>query len=287
MHKMKLGVAGLLPEWQKIDMAAAQKVRAAGFQGASIFFQRPLEADPKEVSRLKQALDAAGLEAAQANGWYECLVNPDDDLRAAGVKGLQALVRLGRQLSTPTVYVRPGSLNPRGHWWPHPANHTPAVFDRLISSLKLVAAVAQAEGMLLAIEGHVLSPLDSALQVRHLLDAVASPALKFNLDAVNFIGTVHNVHNPTPFLAELLDLLGPDIAAAHIKDCALEDELVLHIKEVVVGTGVIDHAWLLGKLQALNPQMYCIIEHLPDELVPQARAGLLSAAAKINLTLEY
>jgi sugar phosphate isomerase/epimerase len=284
---MKLGVAGLLPEWQKIDIAAAQKVRAAGFKGASIFFQRPLEAGMKEISRLKQALDAAGLETAQANGWYECLVNPDDDLRAASVKGLQALVGLGQQLGAPTVYVRPGSLNPGGHWWPHPANHTPAVFDRLVGSLKLVSATAQTAGMVLAIEGHVLSPLDSAMQVRHLLDAVASPALKFNLDAVNFIGSVRDVHNPTPFINELLNLLGQDIVAAHIKDCALEDELVLHIKEVVVGTGVIDHTWLLGKLQAINPQMYCIIEHLPDELVPQARSGLLAAAAKINLSLEY
>jgi L-ribulose-5-phosphate 3-epimerase UlaE len=107
--------------------------------------------------------------------------------------------------------------------------------------LKLVSATAQTAGMILSIEGHVLSPLDSAMQVRHLLDAVASPALKFNLDAVNFIGSVRDVHNPTPFINELLNLLGQDIVAAHIKDCALEDELVLHIKEVVVGTGVIDH----------------------------------------------
>ena len=284
---MKLGVAGLLPEWRKIDLAAAQKVRAAGFKGASIFFQRPLETDPLDVARLKQTLDAAGLEAAQANGWYECLVNPDDELRSAGVQGLQTLVRLGRQLGTPTVYVRPGSLNPGGHWWPHPANHTSEVFERLIGSLKLVSATAQAEGMVLAIEGHVLSPLDTARQIRNLLDAVASPALRFNLDAVNFLGTVRDVHNPTLIIDELLNLLGKDLVAAHIKDCLLEDELVVHIREVVVGTGVIDHAWLLRKLQALNPHMYCLIEHLPDDLVPQARAGLLSAAGKANLSLEY
>ena len=77
-HPMKLGVVGLLPPWEQIDAAAAGRVRAAGYPGVSIFFQKPLEADPAAVRRLKGALDDADLEAAQANGWYEVLVHPDE-----------------------------------------------------------------------------------------------------------------------------------------------------------------------------------------------------------------
>jgi sugar phosphate isomerase/epimerase len=284
---MKLGVAGLLPEWSKIDVSAAQKVRAAGFLGASIFITKPLETDPADVKRLKTILDTAGLEAAQANGWYECLVNPDDSLRAAGVKGIQALTRIGRQLNASTVYVRPGSLSPTGHWYPHPGNHTQATFDRLVASLKQAAAVAKTEGMILAIEGHVLSPLDTARKMRDLLDAVASPAMKFNVDMVNFIGSVMDVHDTTRVINEVFDLLGKDTVAAHVKDCALEDELVLHIKEVVMGTGTMDLGLIMRRMIASCPEIYCLVEHLPDALVPQARTAFVAAAEREGIHLEY
>ncbi|MBE0698150.1 MAG: sugar phosphate isomerase/epimerase, partial [Anaerolineaceae bacterium] len=192
---MKLGIAGLLPAWELIDLAAAQRVRAAGFRGASIFFANPLEANIQAVKELKTVLEDGELEAAQANGWYEVLVHPDEDLRAEGVKGIQALCRLGRVLDAASVYVRPGSLNPRGAWYPHPLNHTPETFERLVDSLKQACAAAADEGVILGLEGHVLSPLDTPRRMRDVLDAVGSPALKVNLDPVNFIGTVRDVHD--------------------------------------------------------------------------------------------
>jgi sugar phosphate isomerase/epimerase len=284
---LKLGVAGLLPTWEKIDLAAAQRIRQAGFCGASIFFDRPLKAEPAAVRRLKETLEIAGVDAAQANGWYECLVNPDEALRQAGIQGIQALVRLGRQLATPSVYVRPGSLNPRGHWYPHPENHTPRTFDRLVDSLRQACAVAQAEGMLLVVEGHVLSPLDSAQRIRDLLDAVGSPALKFNIDPVNFIGCVADVYDTRGVLNELFDLLGQDIAAAHLKDLALEDELVLHIAEVTPGSGTLDYDLFLTRLQQTCPDVYCLIEHLPDDQVPQARQAVCATAERLGIHLEH
>ena len=106
----------------------------------------PLEADLAAALRVKAAFDAAGLAVAQANGWYECLVNPDDAVRSEGVRGLQALCRWGRLLGAETIYVRPGSLNPRGHWWPHPGNHTADTFVWLADSLRQVCPVAESEG---------------------------------------------------------------------------------------------------------------------------------------------
>ena len=283
---MKLGIAGLVPEWEKIDAEAARRVRSAGFRGVSLYFPRPLEAETAAIMRLRSAMDAAGVEAAQANGWYECLVNPDDELRAGGVRGLRALTRIGRLLDADTVYVRPGSLNPGGHWFPHPGNHSEATFDRLVDSLRQAAAEAVVEGMTLAIEGHVLSPLDTPRRVLDLLHAVGSPALKFNLDAVNFIGTVKDVHDTTRVINELFDLLGSSIAAAHMKDCALDNELVVHIGEVVIGAGTMDQGLILRRLKASCPRAWCIIEHLPDELVPRARDSLRAAALGAGVTLE-
>ncbi len=283
---MKLGVAGMLPHWRRIDREAALRVHSAGFRGASVVIDRPLEADAASVLRVKQAFDAAGLEVAQANGWYECLVNPDGARRAEGVAGLQALSRWGRLLKAATVYVRPGSLNPGGHWWPHPLNHSAATFDRLVDSLRRVCPIAQEEGVILAIEGHVLSPLDSAGRVLDLLDAVASPALNFNVDPVNFVGTVRDVYDTRRVLDALFDALGPHTVAAHVKDCMLDNAPVVHIQEVVPGDGMLDLDLFLRHFQACCPDGYMLIEHLPDEKVSRACAGVWRAAERAGLTLD-
>jgi len=283
---IKLGVAGLLPVWQKIDGTACYQVRAAGFRGAQWFFSQPEAAELTDVRRVQSAFLAAGLEICQVNGAYEALVNPEDGLRAAGVAGLSALVRLGGYLRTPSVYVRPGGLNPRGHWWPHPGNHLPATFDRLVDSLKQVSRLALDEGVTLAIEGHVLSPLDTAQKVRDLLDAVASPALKFNVDPANFIGSVADAHDTRRVLNELFDTLGADTVAAHAKDVGLGDTLVLHIDEVLLGTGNLDYPLFLRRFAQACPGGYILIEHLPDEKIPLARTALLAAAEQAGVAVE-
>ena len=75
---MKLGVAGIVSEWSKIDAAAAARVRENGFRGATIFFNRPLEADLSKVRAVRKVLDGEGVEPAQANGAYEALLHSDE-----------------------------------------------------------------------------------------------------------------------------------------------------------------------------------------------------------------
>jgi sugar phosphate isomerase/epimerase len=285
---MKLGVAGMLPgDWRNIGKDSTLRVRAAGFLGASLFINKPLEAEKSDIQHVMEAYAAGGLEIAQANGWYEALVNPDDALRLQGVLGLQALVRIARQVDAPSTYVRPGGLNPNGHWLAHPENHSPRTFERLIDSLKKVAVVAEGEGMLLAIEGHVLSVLDTPQRVRDLLDAVASPCLKFNTDPVNFIGAVRDVHDTRPVLNQLFDLLGADTVVAHAKDLALQDSLVVHIDEVVIGAGTLDYGLFLRRFEEICPDAYILIEHLPDEKVPLARQALLKKAEEIGINISW
>lgn len=284
---MKIGVAGYLPsDWRKIDLAATQRVKVAGFSGAQVFFDRPLEAQSNDIARVKRAFDDAGLVVAQTNGWYECLINPDDATRAEGIRGMQALVRAGRQLDTRFVYVRPGSINPNGHWWPHPDNHLPQTFDRLVASLKQVCAVAEAEGVRVGVEGHVVSTLDKPQRVRDLIDAVGSAALGFCMDPVNFTGTVQDVYNTARILNELYDLLGKDMLAAHVKDCALLDAHVVHIVEVIPCTGRMNYEVFMRRWVECCPQGYFLIEHLPDDKVVIAREAVGQKAKQFGIPLE-
>ncbi len=295
---MKLGIAGQLPQldtprsvllpsdWRAIQVEDCLKVRRAGFRGASLFINRPLEATPEDVQRVKACFDAAELEIAQLNGWYETLCNFDADRRRSGIAGMVALVRIGAQVSAPSVYVRPGGHNPNGHWFAHPENHSPRTFDLIVDSLRQVMRVAETEGVPVAVEGHVLSALDTPQRVRDLLDAVGSPMLKFNFDPVNFIGTVQDAHHTTRVVDALAALMEREIIVAHAKDCRIADALVLHIEEVVPGTGTLDYAAFMRHFQRLCPDGYFIIEHLPDELVEQAQRNVVALAQQYDIPLE-
>ena len=284
---MKIGVAGFLPsDWRKIDVTATRRVVAAGLSGGQVFVNKPLEADRMDVIRVKNAFDEAGLVVAQTNGWYECLINPDGATRAEGIRGLQALIRIGRQLETHFVYVRPVSINPNGHWWPPPANHLPKTFDRLVDSMRQVCATAEAEGVTLGVEGHVVSTLDTPQRVRDLLDAVGSARLKFNMDPVNFTGTVHDVHDTSRIINELYDVLGGNMVALHAKDCAILDEHVVHIVEVVPCTGTMNYDVLMRRWVECCPEGYFLIEHQPDDRVIIAREAIGRKAAQLGIPLE-
>lgn len=283
---LNLGVAGLLPaDWRNIDVNVLRGVRAAGFTGVSIVVNQPLDAQHVDAQRVRAALDETGVRCAQANGMYERLIDADPARRAEGVRGHQALTRLGRIFGAHCVYVRPGSRNPRGHWWHHPDNHTAEAFDTLVASCRQVARTAEEEGMTLAIEGHVSSTLDTPQRARDLLDAVGSPALKFSMDPVNFVGTVADAHDPSRVLNALFDLMARDTVILHAKDCRIQDGHVVHIDEVLLGEGTMPYELLLRRLAHEVPDAWLLIEHLPDEKIPAARIAIQAAADRCGAFL--
>jgi len=152
--------------------------------------------------------------------------------------------------------------------------------------MKKACAFAMLEGMTLGIEGHVVSTLDTAQSVRNLFDAVGSPALKFNMDPVNFVGTVRDAHDTTRLLNELYDVLGDSMVALHAKDCAIQDAHVVHIVEVVPCTGTMNYELLMRRWLECCPEGYFLIEHLPDDKVLIARNAIAQKAAQLGITLE-
>ena len=94
--------------------------------------------------------------------------------------------------------------------------------------------------MVLAFEGHVLSVIDRPERVTAILESIDSPALTFNLDPVNFIGSIWQAWRPDEIFDRLLDSARGRIMAAHWKDFTVREELVLHIDEVTPGQGVVD-----------------------------------------------
>jgi sugar phosphate isomerase/epimerase len=281
---MRLATTGLLPaDLRQVDDGVAKRMRAAGFVGCSCFFGDPTAPTNAELDTLRETLWRNGVGVAQVNGRYESMVNPDETLRQAAITTYRSLIKVCARLQGDNVYVRPGSMNPGGHWWPDPENHIPATIDRLVDSMKQISRIAEDEGVIIVVEGHTVSPLNTAAVVREVIDRVGSPNFKFNCDPVNFVSNVQDVYHSHRVLDDLFDTLGDLNWAVHAKDMAIEDRHVVHISEVVMGRGTMDLGYMLQRFEKARPDGYVIVEHLPDDKIPEARDALLLAASKVSI----
>jgi sugar phosphate isomerase/epimerase len=269
---------------REVTPAHAVRLRELGLLGVTCLLPEPGACTREQMERVRGVLGVEGVVPAQANATYERLIDPDDDLRSAGIAGLQAACRCARWLGAPTLYVRPGSISRAGHWAPHPRNTHPQTIARLVRSLQRVAQVAEDEGVMLAIEGHAVSTLETAARVRSVIDAVSSPSLCFNMDPVNFVSSIPVAYQNRLLIDELFDALGDKTVAAHAKDVRVEDRLVVHIAECAPGEGLLAMEHFLTRFQQSCPDGWVLIEHVPDDAVPAAAQAMRAAAERAGLS---
>ena len=269
---MRLGVAGLVPrELDAVDDRLGAKISELGFSGVvTHFLGDPATLRADSLRRVRSLLADHGIRIVQSWGWQQPLVHPDENVRREAVRTLRHAVRVAADLGADMVMTGPGSLNPAGPWWPHPGNHLTAAEDTLVLSLQEATSACESYGVPIALECHVTSVLDSPARVQRVVERVGSRWVKVNLDPVNFIPDLPTAFDHGMLLDDLFDRLGPHVAAAHVKDVYVEDRHVVHISETVPGDGLFDFDLFLRRYEALSPELYAIIEHLPESLIPQA-----------------
>ncbi len=284
---MILGVAGLVSgDWRSIDADTLQNAKNLDFKTVQIRADDPASATDDEIARVAGLYEEFGFPMAQSVGNYgNGLCSDEDTERASAIRFVEEMIKFSAKLGCPNTYFRPGSMNKSGAWLPHPENRSEDVFDRLIDSGKQVCRVAESEGVELAIEGGVVSPVYSAQRVRDLIDAVGSPALKFNMDPVNFIGSIEQAYGNTELLNGFYELLPDRILGAHAKDFTLIESLLPKFEESIIGqpASMLDQATFLHGMQRVCPDAHILIEHLPDDKVPIAAKGMKREAEQAGI----
>jgi sugar phosphate isomerase/epimerase len=288
---MRVGVCdGPLPfDLDAVDDRVAAKIEELGFTGVGAHFGygqglAPADLTPGACERVREVLAARGIEIVQLWGWEPNLIHPDAAQRARDIARLSEATRVAADLGAPIVLCGSGSGNPRGAYWPHPLNHTPAAMDRLVDSLRRVAPGAADRGVVIALECHCATTLDTPERVRAVLEAVGSPAVRVNLDPVNFLADLPTLFDTAPLLDRVFDQLGPFAVSGHVKDAYAEERLVVHISETLLGDGVFDVRGYLERFEAALPDAYVFVEHLPEELVPRAKLALDGLLAELRIT---
>ena len=286
---MRLGVVGMVPEdVRTCTPAQLAAITALGFTGFGCHLDGGLafEITATNCAAFKALYAAAGLELAQFSLTYnECLFSTDQSVREQVSSKIARGIALAGQLGAQALLIRPGSLNPAGPWTPARENHYPESLERLIDTLQQIAVLAQAAGVLLVIETHATSIMDSPEVCRAVIAAIGAPKLRLTMDVVNHFQTLRQVYDSSDRIDHIFDIMGDIAPVAHIKDIVVQPKHVLHLDEAVPGEGVLDIGRLLQRFHMLYPHGYGLIEHLPIEKVPLANANVRRIAAECGVPI--
>ena len=286
---MRLGVVGMVPAdpraitGEQLRQVAALGVSAACFHVPGAVLSAVTDSD---LRACRQRYRAAGLQLAQMGvGYGECLFDPDsavrDGIQAAILRGLA----VAGELDAGVVLIRTGSLSPTGSYSPSPRNHEPGRLGVLIGELRRVADAAEAAGITVVVETHNLTILGSPEINRQVIDAVGSPRLGIVMDFVNHVQSLEQAYASTARINHIFDVMGPIAPIGHVKDLATADGFVVHLNEALPGAGCLDLHTAVRRWEALAPDRYLLVEHLPDERIPTAVANVQRIAAEAGVAI--
>jgi sugar phosphate isomerase/epimerase len=269
---MRLGAVGMLPsDFRAIIPEDLKAVQAIQLTGAC--FHAPGEqlftVKTEECYKVKQLYTDMGMDIVQFGiGYGECLFDPDAAVRDEVVRKIGRGLEVARELGAQVALIRPGSLNPAGSYAPSPKNHTQECMERLVETLRRVAAKAEAEGQTIVVETYATTIMDSPETNRDVVQAVGSERICVVMDFVNHFQSLQQVYNSTARINHIFDVMGPFAPVGHCKDIRVGNDLALHLHEDIPGDGELDLATALRRWHALHPGGYMLLEHMPNEKLP-------------------
>ena len=96
----------------------------------------------------------------------------------------------------------------------------------------------------------------NAKRARQVLDEIGSPNLQIIFDPVNLLD-IPNYADRQAVIEEAIELLGPDIAVIHLKDCAVRNGKLVSMG---CGLGEMDYTSVLKFIRERKPYIHATLE---------------------------
>ncbi|HPF87913.1 MAG TPA: sugar phosphate isomerase/epimerase family protein [Candidatus Limiplasma sp.] len=259
-------IAGTLP--RRAAAAAAQGFTCAHVALYKVLDTPPAPADfsPALAATLVRETDPLQIAIL---GCYLNLAHPDEAEYKQTLAQYLAYLRLSAWVGRCIVGTETG--NPNAEYRYDPAfSHTDEALALFIRRLEPVVKEAEALGTTIAIEPVYTHIVHTPQRARYVLDTFASPSLKIILDPVNLLHP-DNLDRRDDVIASAIDLLGPDIAAIHLKDYVLENGQMLTVPS---GQGVMDDRPVLAYAAHHMPDVPMTLENTAPDNAAAARAHI-------------
>ncbi|MCR5521130.1 MAG: hypothetical protein K6F44_04405 [Lachnospiraceae bacterium] len=85
------------------------------------------------------------------------------------------------------------------------------------------------------------------------------------MDIINMINSADRYFHPEEFIDECAEKLGSRIISCHIKDVHLNEAYTLRLEECPPGQGEFPLRYYAEKMNAIDPEMPMIVEHLSTD----------------------
>lgn len=256
-------------------------IEQAKRHGVSALLMDVSEVRKQSIADWRRQLAENELEVAQVGGWAFNPLRPTPQSERIARDALAAAADLG----APCIIMGGGTKNPNHSFCGHPDNFTDEAIAEAAAALKPLAREAESAGLLVTLEIHFATVLCDWGACRKLIEAVASPAVKINLDAANMI-RYQDYWNSSDYIREGIENLGALIATCHAKDVVMHDALHLHIDECPAGEGCLNYADIIALVDRhLRPDTYMVVEHTPLDRLPAAMAYIRDCAEQAGVAI--
>jgi sugar phosphate isomerase/epimerase len=220
------------------------------------------DADDATVAAFRNAADEADVVIAEVGAWSNP-ISPDPDARNAALEKCKNALALAERIGARCCVNVAGS---RGERWagPHPNNITPETFDLIVKTVREIIDTVRPTRTFYTLETMPWMPPYSVDSYLELVDAIDRDAFAVHFDPVNLVNSPIVCYRNAELIRDFVARLGPRIRSVHAKDIVFHDKLTVHLDEGRPGTGSLDYGVLLAELDALEPDLPVMMEHLPD-----------------------
>jgi len=238
----------------------AKRHRALGLRAA--FCPGIAAGDEGRAREVRRAFARHDVMIAEVGVWNN-LMDLDPAKRRANVEAMQAGLALAEEVGAQCVVNIAGSLNPERWDGPHSANLSPRAFELAVANAREIIDAVNPTHAKLTYEMMPFCLPDGPDSYLELIQAIDRPAFAVHLDVVNIVNSPRRYFDSGALIHECFEKLGPHIVACHLKDVRLEEELTVHLSEIIVGEGGLDISAYLTEVARLDPQPPVLLEHLP------------------------
>jgi len=239
----------------------------------------PLGTDASQAERgeYRAAAAEADIIIAEVGAWSNPLSGDRETAEAAYRKIVDSL-RLADDVGARCCVNIAGS---RGEKWdgPDPRDLTEETFELIVNLCAKILDEVKPREAKFSLEPMPWMYPDSPESYARLLEAVARPGLAVHYDPVNLVNSPSKYFRSGDEIDRFVDLLGPKIVSAHAKDIVLGNSLTTHLDECIPGTGGLDYDRFLTRLNAFDPDLPLMTEHLATEDEYDQAAGFIRSAA--------
>ena len=242
------------------------------------------DATDADIDRARKILDDTGLMPGPYGGG-RATFHPDPSVCSQYKKELARVLKIAGKLGCPTVRVSGGTMHPTNPWLHHPENHTQKALDLFVENTRELVPVAEDSRCTITPETTQWTIINSVERMKEFVDRLDSPYVKIILDPVNHM-TYDRVYDSGSFIQCAIATLGDRIGDIHVKDVMVQDkQLVSHIDEAKMGTGVLDHEALIEASSQLAPWKTFSLEHISDRgFIKEAHDYIQGVADRIGHT---